>query len=40
MTKVVFDMARERGNAGKIGQLNPMGRYGVAEEVSRPVEQS
>lgn len=35
MTLPTFDMARERGTAGKIGQLNPMGRYGVAEEVSR-----
>lgn len=34
MTKVVFDAARERGTAGKIGQLNPMGRYGVAEEIA------
>jgi NAD(P)-dependent dehydrogenase (short-subunit alcohol dehydrogenase family) len=33
MTAPTFEMARERGNAGKIGQLNPTGRYGVAEEV-------
>lgn len=35
MTAPVFEMARERGRAGAIGQLNPTGRYGVAEEVSR-----
>ncbi|CAO1612641.1 unnamed protein product [Jaminaea pallidilutea] len=37
MTKVVFDAARDRGTAGKIGQLNPMGRYGVAEEIANAV---
>lgn len=31
MTVGTFDYARARGNAYKIGQLNPMGRYGVAE---------
>jgi hypothetical protein len=31
MTIQMFDAARERGTAQKIGQLNPMGRYGVAE---------
>jgi hypothetical protein len=31
MTALVFDNARQRGTADKIGQLNPMGRYGVAE---------
>jgi NAD(P)-dependent dehydrogenase (short-subunit alcohol dehydrogenase family) len=34
MTAPVFEMARDRGTGGKIGQLNPIGRYGVAEEVS------
>ena len=34
MTAPTFEMARARGSAGKIGQLNPTGRYGVAEEVS------
>lgn len=34
MTQIVFDMAKAKGTQGKIGQLNPMGRYGVAEEVS------
>jgi hypothetical protein len=33
MTIKTFDAARQRGTAGKIGQLNPMQRYGVAEEV-------
>lgn len=31
MTEMTFDYARTRGTVGKIGQLNPMGRYGVAE---------
>ena len=31
MTKEMFDGARERGKTGKIGQLNPTGRYGVAQ---------
>lgn len=31
MTKEMFDAARERGNTSKIGQLNPMGRYGVPQ---------
>lgn len=35
MTQPVFDMARERGSAGKIGQLNPLGRAAVADEVAR-----
>ena len=35
MTTPQFEMARDRGTAGKIGQLNPTGRYGVSEEVSR-----
>jgi hypothetical protein len=34
MTGLMFTAARERGNAAKIGQLNPTGRYGVAEGVS------
>jgi short-subunit dehydrogenase len=34
MTAPVFDHARQRGTADKIGQLNPMGRYGVAEGTS------
>lgn len=35
MTVLTFDKARARGTAGKIGQLNPLGRYGVAEEVAQ-----
>jgi len=35
MTTLTFDYARQRGTTGKIGQLNPMGRYGVAEEIAQ-----
>jgi NAD(P)-dependent dehydrogenase (short-subunit alcohol dehydrogenase family) len=35
MTGATFDYARQRGTANKIGQLNPMGRYAVAEEVAQ-----
>ncbi|OCB86841.1 NAD-binding protein [Sanghuangporus baumii] len=35
MTEITFDAARRRGTAGKIGQLNPLGRYGVAEEIAQ-----
>ena len=31
MTGDTFEYARSRGTAGKIGQLNPLGRYGIAE---------
>lgn len=31
MTKFMFDSARQRGKESKIGQLNPMGRFGVAQ---------
>jgi NAD(P)-dependent dehydrogenase (short-subunit alcohol dehydrogenase family) len=31
MTSGTFDYARKRGTVDKIGQLNPLGRYGVAE---------
>ena len=34
MTKPIFDGARARGNEGKIGQLNPLTRYGVPEEIA------
>jgi NAD(P)-dependent dehydrogenase (short-subunit alcohol dehydrogenase family) len=34
MTGDTFDYARSRGTAGKIGQLNPLGRFGVAEEIA------
>jgi hypothetical protein len=35
MTAPVFNHARKRGTTDRVGQLNPMGRYGVAEGVSR-----
>lgn len=35
MTQVVFDMARARGTERKIGQLNPLQRAAVADEVAR-----
>ena len=31
MTAPVLEHARQRGTADKVGQLNPLGRYGVAE---------
>jgi len=34
MTEGMFGAARRRGTAQRIGQLNPMGRYGVAEEIA------
>ncbi|KAH9986555.1 sex determination protein tasselseed-2 [Russula compacta] len=34
MTAPVFDHARQRGTVNRIGQLNPLGRHGVAEEVA------
>ncbi|KAF2461196.1 dehydrogenase with different specificitie [Lineolata rhizophorae] len=35
MTKQTFDYARSRGTTGKLGQLNPTRRPGVADEVAR-----
>ncbi|EEH18338.2 hypothetical protein PABG_00901 [Paracoccidioides brasiliensis Pb03] len=35
MTKHVYDMARTKGTERKIGQLNPLGRGAVADEVAR-----
>jgi len=35
ITKPLFDFARARGSEGKIGQLNPLTRYGHPEEVAR-----
>ena len=35
MTKIMYDMARERGTQRKIGQLNPLQRGGVSDEVAR-----
>lgn len=37
MTAPVYAMARARGSEGKIGQLNPMRRGAVADEVARVV---
>jgi len=34
MTAPIFDQALRRGNADKIGQINPMGRYGLPEEIA------
>ena len=35
MTRPMFERARERGTAGKIGQLNPLQRYGVPQEIAQ-----
>ncbi|KAK7005614.1 hypothetical protein R3P38DRAFT_3038566 [Favolaschia claudopus] len=35
MTIDTFDYARQKGVDAKIGQLNPMGRFGVAEEIAQ-----
>ena len=37
MTKTMYDGARARGTERKIGQLNPLKRGGVADEVARAV---
>ncbi|MEG9861307.1 MAG: SDR family NAD(P)-dependent oxidoreductase [Parvularculales bacterium] len=37
MTKPIFDRAKERGTSHKIGQLNPMARYGYPEEIATMV---
>src|SRR6202035_4164391 len=34
MTRPIFERARERGSEGKIGQLNPLQRYGVPQEIA------
>jgi len=34
MTKPIFDYARAKGSAGKIGQLNPLKRYGEPDEIA------
>jgi NAD(P)-dependent dehydrogenase (short-subunit alcohol dehydrogenase family) len=34
MTRSLFERARERGTAGKIGQLNPLQRAGAPEEIA------
>ena len=33
MTGATFEYARQRGTVGKIGQLNPLRRFGVAEGI-------
>ena len=35
MTRPIFERARERGNEGKIGQLNPLQRYGHPSEIAQ-----
>ena len=37
MTKVMYEAARKKGTQGKIGQLNPLRRGGVGDEVARVV---
>jgi NAD(P)-dependent dehydrogenase (short-subunit alcohol dehydrogenase family) len=37
MTSAMYEMARARGSERKIGQLNPLKRGGVADEVARAV---
>ncbi|KAI0718982.1 NAD(P)-binding protein [Cerioporus squamosus] len=34
MTSMTFDYARARGSEAKIGQLNPLGRYGLPQEIA------
>ena len=34
MTRPLFDRARERGTADRIGQLNPLQRHGVPDEIA------
>ncbi|KAI0633466.1 NAD-P-binding protein [Trametes polyzona] len=34
MTNDMFTVARSRGNEAKIGQLNPLGRYGLPQEIA------
>ena len=35
MTNPVFEAARKRGTSDRIGQINPLGRAAVADEVAR-----
>lgn len=37
MTKETYDAAKKRGTTGKIGQLNPLRRGGIADEIARAV---
>jgi len=34
MTTFTFEYARKRGSGDKLGQLNPLGRYGISEEIA------
>ncbi|GAA5853801.1 hypothetical protein JCM3766R1_002119 [Sporobolomyces carnicolor] len=35
MTTFTFEAARQRGTLGKVGQLNPLRRFGIAEEIAQ-----
>jgi NAD(P)-dependent dehydrogenase (short-subunit alcohol dehydrogenase family) len=35
MTRPIFERARERGSENKIGQLNPLQRFGLPEEIAQ-----
>ncbi|HEX3913106.1 MAG TPA: SDR family NAD(P)-dependent oxidoreductase [Steroidobacteraceae bacterium] len=35
MTRPIFERARQRGTAAKIGQLNPLQRYGLPQEIAQ-----
>jgi NAD(P)-dependent dehydrogenase (short-subunit alcohol dehydrogenase family) len=35
MTRPIFERARERGSENRIGQLNPLQRYGLPEEIAQ-----
>jgi NAD(P)-dependent dehydrogenase (short-subunit alcohol dehydrogenase family) len=35
MTQPMFERARQRGTERKIGQLNPLQRYGVPQEIAQ-----
>lgn len=35
MTSAVWEIARKRGTEGKIGQINPLKRGGVSDEIAR-----
>jgi NAD(P)-dependent dehydrogenase (short-subunit alcohol dehydrogenase family) len=37
MTRPIFEQARARGSENKIGQLNPLRRPGVPEEIGQTV---
>jgi NAD(P)-dependent dehydrogenase (short-subunit alcohol dehydrogenase family) len=37
MTSAVYEAARQRGTERKIGQLNPLQRGGIADEIARVV---